>query len=257
MILIRFENFYGLIIAKSIQGLACSALTITPMMLIIKNIENEEKKIKALGYTIISLMIGLLAGNCAIGMITTYLNWTCCFIFLIPFIIVTLIFLLSLPKEEVDKDSEIDYLGAVTWLFSVIFCVYGITHFSSIYGWISLGIGVIVLSVFINHELKTSNALYDFRLLKNKNYAIDNYVALVISLTAFALPYFYGLYFQYYRLCTPSQAGLLVFMYGLFYILSNLIITKVYNHVEIKRLYKVSMSIQPLIVLILIFSNNL
>lgn len=190
-------------------------------------------------------------------MITTYLNWTCCFIFLIPFIIVTLIFLLSLPKEEVDKDSEIDYLGAVTQLFSVIFCVYGITHFSSIYGWISLGIGVIVLSVFINHELKTSNALYDFRLLKNKNYAIDNYVALVISLTAFALPYFYGLYFQYYRLCTPSQAGLLVLMYGLFYILSNLIITKVYNHVEIKRLYKVSMSIQPLIVLILIFSNNL
>lgn len=128
---------------------------------------------------------------------------------------------------------------------------------SSIYGWISLGIGVIVLSVFINHELKTSNALYDFRLLKNKNYAIDNYVALVISLTAFALPYFYGLYFQYYRLCTPSQAGLLVLMYGLFYILSNLIITKIYNHIEIKRLYKVSMGIQPLIVLILIFSNNL
>ena len=40
LILIRFENFYGLIIVRSIQGLACSALTITPMMLIIKNIES-------------------------------------------------------------------------------------------------------------------------------------------------------------------------------------------------------------------------
>ena len=201
-------NPWIIIFAKAIQGLSVAALFLISYLLIIKNIDGKEVGI-ALGIVTAGGFLSSISAPIVGGFLSYYFPPQTIFSFTIPFSIISLILLFTIDTEW-KEDVSIDIIGTGFWFITMILFIYGISYLKTTLGFICLILSTIFLVIFVIYELKLENPLYNFRLLKNHVYTVNNYAAMMTCFIKDGIVFVLALYLQHTKGLSSIEAGLFI-----------------------------------------------
>ncbi len=174
-------NDYMIYLARFIQGISTAALSISLYVLIVEGLSDEDLGI-GLGIVSSAGYLGMLIAPAFMGFMILFLNWRIAFLVLIPILIFLLISLPMIKKEWVIEKDDINYVGSLVYIFTMILFTLGIVTLDE-FGIIPLIISIVLLILFVRYEKSHPNPIYDFKLLKDIKYLIGNYTAMVTYFT--------------------------------------------------------------------------
>lgn len=121
------------------------------------------------------MLLAPTIGPALSGFLVKHFNWSTVFLINLPVGVLALIFvLLFLPNFPANKASKIDLKGTLLSPFAFPILIYGV-HVGTDKGWSNptalsfVGLGIIMLLLFIIVELRVENPLYTFELLQFLN----------------------------------------------------------------------------------------
>jgi len=151
MLLIVFSwNITALIVFRLMQGFSSAMIFGTSMAIVTAAFKPGERG-KAIGINVTSTYLGLSLGPVIGGLLTQHLGWRSIFIFLIPFGIVSLIFIrLKIKTEWADAAGEkFDLKGSLVFGFALLAFMYGFSRLPAYTGWICLVAGLFLAILFV------------------------------------------------------------------------------------------------------------
>ena len=207
------QNPTQLIIFRGLMGIGAAA--VQPQTLsIIQNVFEPEERGKAIGIWAGAAGLGIAIGPLAGGALLKYFWWGSVFLVNVPLVVVgVLAIILVVPDSKDPRPGHLDPTGIVLSMIGLGVLVYGIIEGGNSNEWLrwnSLGaivLGVVLMTVFVVLERRSSHPTIDMTLFKNRQFASGG---LVIALAFFALQgaTFYLAYFlQAIRGYTALAAG--------------------------------------------------
>lgn len=204
-----------LIAARALQGVFAALLAPAALSLISVTFTESKERAKAFGvFGAISgggAAIGLVAG----GILTEYLSWHWTLLVNVPIAIIAV--LLAIPfvhESRAHGNTKYDIPGAVTATLGLVSLVYGITRAESD-GWggtqtlLFMGVGILLLLVFLVIESRSTHPLLPIRILTNRNRGGAYLASFFVGVGLFAMFLFLTYYFQGVLGYTPLTSGLL------------------------------------------------
>jgi EmrB/QacA subfamily drug resistance transporter len=204
-----------LIAARALQGLGGAfIMAISPAMLTSAFPAHERGR--ALGMNAVIVALGVSVGPTLGGIITEHFTWRWIFYVNVPLGIIGVIATLRILTERTHWGrGRFDPLGAVLLAIGLVALTMGLS-FGQEWGWNSpLLIGTLVVSVLaltgmVFVELRVSDPVIDFSLLKRRVFLSAN-VSLVLSFLAlFAVSFMLPFYLEELRGFSTEEAGLLL-----------------------------------------------
>ena len=223
-----------IIIARSIQGLCASAMAISAYMLISKFIDEKYLGI-ALGFVTAGTFLSSATAPIIGGLISYYLPPQIIFVFTLPLSIIALILIWTLNNEW-KEDIKLDYIGTVLSFISMILFVLGVSNINKPTGILCFVISTILFIIFIIYELKLTHPLYDFRLLKNKVYAANNYSAMIGCFVKDGMIFVLILYLQYTKGFNSIETGAITSTLIILMLLTSPLAGKLSTHINSVKL---------------------
>lgn len=204
----------GLLIAfQALQGIG-AALLVPQSLAIINACFAEEQRGQAIG-----LWAGLSGGISALGpwlggwLVETY-SWPAVFFMIVPIAGLTLIIThLFVPESRNPNARKLDWLGTFLIFVSLLGIAYGLIT-APVAGWtdilvlIALTGGAIALILFVFIELRQSEPLVPFHILRNRLVAGANLATLFLYFALNGIVFFLVLNFQQVQGYSPVEAGL-------------------------------------------------
>ena len=169
-------DFYMLLFARLLQGLACASLAIGIYMMLVEELEDEELGV-ALGITASAGYIGLMMAPSITSFITYFTNWRMAFIILLPLFVVQLILLQMVKPEWTTEKKPIDNIGSLIYMLMMVLFTIGLTEIDGI-GPPYLIAAIVLAPIFIRYEKKKEYPIFNVRLLKNAQIMIGSYAAM-------------------------------------------------------------------------------
>lgn len=169
-------DFYMLLIARILQGLASAALAISIYSMLTAELEDEELG-TALGIVGSCGYIGLMIAPSLTGIMTYLSGWRMSFLVIIPIFVLQLILLRKVKKEWILEDSPIDRIGALIFGIILILFVVGLTELDGTANFLLL-ISVLLIPIIIRYEKKLENPIINLKLLTNLKFMIGTYAAM-------------------------------------------------------------------------------
>ncbi len=204
-----------LIAARALQGLGGAfIMAISPAMLTSAFPAHERGR--ALGMNAVIVALGVSVGPTLGGIITEHFTWRWIFYVNVPIGIIGVIATLRILTERMRWGrGRFDPLGALLLAIGLVALTMGLS-FGQEWGWNSpLLIGTLVVSVLaltgmVFVELRVSDPVIDFSLLKRRVFLSAN-VSLVLSFLAlFAVSFMLPFYLEELRGFPTEEAGLLL-----------------------------------------------
>lgn len=175
----------------------------------------ESERGRAYGFTGIGWSIGAVLGILIGGAFVTFLNWRYIFFINLPIgAIATIVGYLKLRERSPKIKRKLDVVG-MTFLGTGLFlALYALTEisgfgFSSEYS-ILLGIGALIILLFVFWERTTSNPLIQTSALRERVFISSILASFFQSLASFAVLFLVIMYLQGPRAMTPFAASLLL-----------------------------------------------
>jgi EmrB/QacA subfamily drug resistance transporter len=206
------EMLYG---ARALQGVFGALLAPAALALISVTFTESHERAKAFGvFGAISgggAAIGLVAG----GILTEFFSWHWTLLVNVPIAIIAV--LLAIPfvhESRATGDTSYDIPGAIVGTAGLLSLVYGITQAES-QGWSGtstlsfMGLGILLLAVFLVIEAKSTHPLLPLRILANRNRGGAYLASFFVGVGLFAMFLFLTFFFQGVLGYTPLQSGLL------------------------------------------------
>jgi len=201
--------------ARALQGVFAALLAPAALSLISVTFTESKERARAFGvFGAISgggAAIGLVAG----GLLTEYASWHWTLLVNTPVAIIAVLLAIPFVRESrATGNTSYDIPGAITATLGLVSIVYGITKAGSA-GWGAtstltfLGIGVVLLIIFIVIESKTSHPLLPLRILTNRNRGGAYLASFFIGVGLFAMFLFLTFFFQGVLGYSPLKSGLL------------------------------------------------
>jgi EmrB/QacA subfamily drug resistance transporter len=208
--LAAFANSAAVLIGlRAIQGLG-AAMFVTTGMAIITSIFPPNKRGKVIGIYVAAVYIGLSVGPLAGGFLTHHFGWRSIFIIMLPFGLFSLLLTLHYLKGEWlgEPGQKLDIGGCLLYASAILALVYGATRLPSTLGIVLLLAGLLLLYIFIRHQLATRFPVFDVQLFAgNKTFAYSSLAALLNYSATFAVTFLLSLYLQYLKGMSPQMAG--------------------------------------------------
>jgi EmrB/QacA subfamily drug resistance transporter len=205
-------NLTSLIILRIIQGIA-GAMIFGTSLAIITSVFPVGERGRAMGINITATYLGLSTGPIIGGLLTQHFGWRSIFAFLIPFGIASLILIkVKIKSDWADsKGEKFDWKGSLIYGTALFAFMYGFSKLPSSGGWIFLIIAVILAAAFFIFENRSSNPVFDIRLmLHNRIFAFSGIAALINYSATSATGFFISLYLQYLKGFDARTAGLIM-----------------------------------------------
>jgi len=205
-------NIESLIVLRIIQGIS-SAMIFGTSLAILTSVFEPGERGKAMGINITAVYAGLSGGPVLGGLLTQYFGWRSIFVFLVPIGLISLYMIHRKMKPEwaESKGEKFDWKGSLIYGSSLASFMYGFSKLTSSAGWIFLGSGVLLGSLFIFYEKANSNPVFDIRLiLRNRVFAFSGIAALIHYSATSATGFFISLYLQYLKGLDARSAGLIM-----------------------------------------------
>ncbi len=201
-----------LIILRTLQGIG-GAMTMTTSPAILVSAFPQQQRGRVLGISTASVYMGLATGPFVGGIITEHLGWRYVFIISSLFgFFAAIITLLYLGKDENKADkSPIDIPGSLVYATALMSLVFGSTSIPSLFGWLLILIGIILLITFVIIERKVKFPVIDLKLFsRNRIFAFSNIAALINYSATYAIVFILSIYLQKINNMTPQQAGIIL-----------------------------------------------
>jgi MFS family permease len=155
--------------------------------------------------------IGLVAG----GILTEYASWHWTLLVNVPIAILAIFLAIPFVKESrATGDTKYDVPGAIFATAGLVSLVYGITQANTM-GWNGtstlsfMGLGLLLLAIFLFIETRTTHPLLPLRILANRNRGGAYLASFFVGVGLFAMFLFLTFFFQGVLGYTPLQSGLL------------------------------------------------
>ena len=210
-----------LLSARVLQGVGAAIASPTALSLITTTFPAGPARNRAFGvYAAMSgagAAIGLLLGG-----VLTESSWRWTFFVNVPIGILVLVMAPRLLGESEKETGGFDIPGALSATVGLVSLVYGLTNAATT-SWTSsttlttIGLGLLLLVVFLVIESRSTHALMPFRVLANRTRAVSFVSMLVVGAGMFAMFYFLGLYIQQVLGYSPVKSGFafLPFSFGI------------------------------------------
>ncbi len=212
--------------ARALQGVFAALLAPAALSLISVTFTDSKERAKAFGvFGAISgggAAIGLVAG----GILTEFFSWHWTLLVNVPIAIVAVALAVPYVKESrATGDTKYDVPGAIFATAGLVSLVYGITQANTA-GWNGtttlsfIGLGLLLLAIFLFIETRTSHPLLPLRILANRNRGGAYLASFFVGIGLFAMFLFLTYFFQAVLGYTPLQSGLLFLPFSAGVILS-------------------------------------
>jgi EmrB/QacA subfamily drug resistance transporter len=209
------QNSAMLFSARALQGAFAALLAPAALSLISVTFTESKERARAFGvFGAISgggAAIGLIAG----GILTEFASWHWTLLVNVPIAILAVFLAIPFVKESrATGDTKYDIPGAITATAGLVSLVYGITQAES-QGWNGtstltfMGLGVLLLIVFLVIESRSSHPLLPLRILENRNRGGAYLASFFVGVGLFAMFLFLTYFFQAVMGYTPLTSGLL------------------------------------------------
>ena len=205
-----------LIAARLLQAVGGAQIT-SNTLAIVTDIFPVGKRGVAMGIQSIIISGGAAIGPTLGGFLVTHFGWQAVFFVNVPIGIVgALLAAVVLPPLQSHRTAEpIDWRGAVTLIGGMSALLLGLTKGPS-WGWLSFSVdllilgGLVILSLFIVHELRTRFPLVDLSLFRIREFAAAQMAGLFATLAFASLFFLLPFYWQGLRGFSAQETGLLM-----------------------------------------------
>ena len=208
------HSFTMLVVARAVQGLFGALLA--PAALAALTVTFGEPKERAKAFAIYGAIggsgaaIGLLLG----GALTQWASWRWCLFINLFFAAIALVgVVLFVQGGKSEHHARLDALGTVLSSAGLFFVVFALSHavttsWSNILTWSSLMLGVVLLTLFVLWQRRSSNPLLPLRLLLNRTRAGSLVALFITSIGIFGISLFLAYYLQNTLGFSPMRTGI-------------------------------------------------
>jgi len=211
---VSISNSSDVLIAfRALQGLSVAILNVSTLAIVTESLPLNERG-KGIGIITSIAYVGLIAANIIGGFLTNNFGWRSVFLFVIPFLILTiLITYFKVPNEWVlSKDDKFDYVGALIFGLAISSLTYGFTIMHTFYGIGLLALSAVLFIIFGKLQLKIKFPLFPVKILKNKKFTFSSIAALLCSFSTFVVVYIVDYHLQYINALDPQTTGLILML---------------------------------------------
>ncbi|WP_053615254.1 MFS transporter [Nocardiopsis sp. NRRL B-16309] len=205
-----------LILARAVMGFGAS-MVMPQTLSIITNVFPPEQRGRAIGIWAGSVGLALAIGPSAGGLLLVNFWWGSIFLINVPFVLIGLALVFFLIPESRDPNpGRPDVVGVLLSVPGLVLLIYGIItagERASLADWDVYGAliaGVVVITLFLLHESRTTDPSLDVRFFRNPRFSVSIAVMMVLFFSMSGLIFFLSFYWQSVREFTPFVAGLLV-----------------------------------------------
>ncbi|MTI84449.1 MAG: MFS transporter [Firmicutes bacterium] len=203
----------ALIVFRAVQGIA-SAMIFGTSMAILTSVFPPQERGKVLGITVASVYIGLSLGPVLGGFLNHNLGWQSIFYFTALIAVLAVLFTLARLKGEWAgaQGEKYDFGGAALYAVGLVALMYGVSSVTaSHWAKYSLLLGLVMLVLFIRHQLKVEHPLLHLKLFsKNATFAFSNLAAFINYSATFGVAFLLSLYLQVVLGFNSQTAGFML-----------------------------------------------
>jgi len=202
-----------LIFFRVLQGIG-SAMVFGTAMAILTSVFPPQERGKILGINVATVYTGLSLGPVLGGALNHNLGWQSIFYFCVLISLAVVVLSLACLKGEWlgAQGESYDLTGAILYAVGLVTFMYGISSFTttSWAGYLLAG-GLVILAVFIRHELKTAYPVLNLKMFSgNVTLTFSNLAALINYSATFAVSFLLSLYLQVVQGYNSQQAGFIL-----------------------------------------------
>ncbi len=203
------DSIEMLLVFRVIQGMG-AAMFFSTSMAIVGNVYNGNGRGAALGWMVASVYTGLTCGPLLGGWLTEHFGWHSVFLFQVPLSLITI--LLSVFKMRGEWRSQdpvkLDWWGSLLLAIWVLSIFVGMTNLPQPAALVCLAAGILFLLLFIRRSNVAANPVIRLKLVwQNHNLSRSLISAVCMYSANYGLMFLLGLYLQYNRGLSPSDAG--------------------------------------------------
>lgn len=210
-------NFPMLLVGRMIQA-AGTGLMIPTVMNAMLLLYNEHERGKIMGQFGLVIMFAPALGPTLSGVIVDYMGWRWLFLIVIPFMIFTFIFAYRYLQNvgEITR-PKIDVFSIVLSTIGISTIIYSVSSVSSTEGgfsnpsiFITLIVGIVMMTLFVFRQLKLDEPLLDLKVFKYHNYTKGVIIFVIVIMTMFASEIVMPMYLQGPMGFSAKIAGLIL-----------------------------------------------
>lgn len=206
------SSAYLLIGCRIGQGIG-TAMIFGTAIAILTSVFAQEERGKALGINVAATYSGLSLGPVLGGVLTQQFGWRSIFVFnVIAGLIILAGVFWKLTGEWAEARGEtFDWVGTLLSALMLLAIIYGFSRLPAMLGVLLVGIGFVLLVIFIWWEQRVLHPLLNMTLFsQNRLFAYSNLAALINYSATYAISFLLSLYLQYIKGLTPQQAGMVL-----------------------------------------------
>lgn len=251
-------NFPVLLTARIVQA-AGAGIMIPLMQTVFLLIFPIEKRGAAMGMVGLVIAFAPAIGPTLSGWVVESYSWRVLFYMILPIALLVIIFA-SFALKNVTKltNPKIDILSIILSSFGFGGLLYSFSSAGSS-GWssaeviISMIVGIIALTLFIWRQLTVKRPMLEFRIFKNKIFALTLFIGMIIMVSMLGVELLLPLYMQNARGYTPLESGLLLLPGAVVMGIMSPITGKIFDKIGARPLAIIGLSIVT--VMTFLFSN--
>jgi MFS family permease len=239
-----------LLTARALQGLATAMALPAALSLLTTTFAEGAARDRVLGLRGALLSGGFAVGALVGGALVSLLGWRAAFFINVPAVVVVVLLTpFVIGESRVPERARLDVPGAVTVTGGLLAVVYAVIE-KSLPAAVA---GVLLLAAFWMIELRSPAPLVPVRILRRPSVTWGNYAGFVIFAMEPAMIFLTTLYLQRILGFSPLTTGLVLGVPGLASVAAGVVAGRVIGRFGGRRVLAVSMSVQGLATLPLVF----
>lgn len=226
---------------RFLQGIGGGALTPVGSAMLYRTFPQEER-VQVSRILIIPTVLAPASGPVLGGLLIDKLSWHWVFFVNIPIGIAAFLFGLFFLQEYQERTAKsFDLAGFLLAGIGFALTMYALSEGPS-YGWTSRSIlycgiiGLVILTVFVFVELRSTHPMLNLRLFRNRLFRTCNLISLFSTAGFLGLLYAAPLFLQEARGVSALTSGLTTFPEALGVLVSTQIITRIYPSIGPRRI---------------------
>jgi len=212
-VIATFSPSYEILLAMRVMmGAGSAAITVSSIALLTE-VYPFARRGWAIGMQSTFVYLGIALGPTLGGIICQFFGWRYLFAFMMPFAVISLIYMLKFKEEPVlDTNRRMDYRGSLVYGVSILLTMYGVVNLPNIWAICMVAAGLVILVFFVTMMKKTEQPILDVRVFKYKVFTRACIAAFMNYGASYSVAFFLALYLQHMGELTPLRAGLLLFI---------------------------------------------
>jgi MFS family permease len=185
--------------------------------LVLVRVTPRAQLVDAMAWLSIPGLVGPILGPPVGGAITTYLSWHWIFLINVPIGLVGVLLVNRfLPEWHRNEPRKMDFVGFFLagatfagWVFGI--SVLTLPALPAMFGYVTLGVGVVTALLYLWHYRRTEYPLLDLRVFRLPLFRITVLAGIVFRLGVGATPFLFPLMLQLAFGMTPFESGMVTF----------------------------------------------